>query len=274
MFSFRKKKSWLRFYSLDPNVAELYPIEPAGKAERDFNDVGTRRVRPESGNQLSKNCPGIKPLMKSGYIMRAPADFTIATGPNVDGGIGWEVPFQFVKPSTGNYNIKGWEYYINWHAPWQTEPLIPHDTDNTNKPYLNSAVKVETPWRVKASEDMLLLQMPVSYNNETRFTAAYGIVDPMYMHAIPIQLFWHVLEGKTLVKAGTPLAQFVPISRSMLHDHEIIIDEAGDLEKDIEDAFTYANHHKFANTDNVVAKVKRIKQLFDRFRKKHPNAKI
>ena len=76
---------------------------------------------------------------------------------------------------------------------------------------LNSAVKVETPWRVKASEDMLLLQMPVSYNNETRFTAAYGIVDPMYMHAIPIQLFWHVLEGKTLVKAGTPLAQFVPI---------------------------------------------------------------
>jgi len=93
MFSFRKKKSWLRFYSLDPNVAELYPIEPAGKAERDFNDVGTRRVRPESGNQLSKNCPGIKPLMKSGYIMRAPADFTIATGPNVDGGIGWKFLF-------------------------------------------------------------------------------------------------------------------------------------------------------------------------------------
>ena len=60
----------------------------------------------------------------------------------------------------------------------------------------------------------------------------------------------------------------------MLHDHEIVIDEAGDLEKDIEDAFTYANHHKFAKTDNVVAKVKRIKQLFDRFRKKNPKAKI
>ena len=55
MFNFkRNKKSWLRFYSLDENVATLYPIEPAGNADRKFNDVGTRRVRPESGNQISK----------------------------------------------------------------------------------------------------------------------------------------------------------------------------------------------------------------------------
>ena len=274
MFNFkRNKKSWLRFYSLDENVATLYPIEPAGNADRKFNDVGTRRVRPESGNQISKNCPGIKPLMKSGYVLRAPADFVIKTGPDIEN-LGWEVPFHFVKPNSGNYTIQGYEYYINWHAPWQTEPLIPDDTKNTNKPYHNSAVKVETPWRVKASDDMLLLQMPVSYNNETRFTAAYGIIDPMYMHAIPVQLFWHVLEGETLVKAGTPLAQYIPISRSMLHEHEITVDTGGDIEREVEDAFVFANHHKFAKTDNVVAKVQRVMKLFKHFKNKYPKSKL
>ena len=273
MFGINKKKSWVRFYSLDENVATMYPIEKAGKADRDYNNVGTRFVRPESGKQMSKNCPGIKPLVNNGYILRAPADFIIKTGPDIEH-LNWEVPFWFKKPMSGNYSIPGEEYYINWHAPWQTEPLIPSQNENRDKPYHTSAVKVETPWRVKSSDDILLLQMPVTYNNEWRFTAAYGIIDPSYMHAFPVQLFWHVLEGEELVKAGTPLAQYLPISRSLLEQHEVIVDTAGEVEKKIEDAFIFSNHHKFPKSDNVVAKVKRIKDLFNNFRKKFPKSKI
>jgi hypothetical protein len=94
------------------------------------------------------------------------------------------------------------------------------------------------------------------------------------MHAIPVQLFWHVLEGETLVKAGTPLAQYIPISRSMLHEHEITVDTGGDIEREVEDAFVFANHHKFAKTDNVVAKVQRVMKLFKHFKKKYPKSKL
>jgi len=94
------------------------------------------------------------------------------------------------------------------------------------------------------------------------------------MHAFPVQLFWHVLEGEELVKAGTPLAQYLPISRSLLEQHEVIVDTAGEVEKKIEDAFIFSNHHRFPKSDNVVAKVKRIKDLFNNFRKKFPKSKI
>jgi hypothetical protein len=274
MFNIFKKKSWLRFYSLDQNVASLYPIVPASEIDRDFNGVGTRFVRPESGKQTVKNCPGIKVLYNTGYVLRAPVDFLIKTGPDVQN-FEWEVPFMF-KKQMPNYTIPGAEYYVNWHSEWQTEPVIPREIENTDKPYLHTAVKVETPWRVKASDDILLMQLPVSYNNEARFTAAQGIVDPKYMHAIPVQLFWHVLEGETLVKAGTPLAQYVPISRSLLekNGHEITVDVAGDVEHEVEDAFIYANHNRFPKFDNVANKAKQVMKVFDNLRKKYPKSKI
>ena len=49
------------------------------------------------------------------------------------------------------------------------------------------------------------------------FAAAHGILDPMQSHEINLQLFWNVLEGETLIRAGTPLAQYIPIKRSELN---------------------------------------------------------
>lgn len=271
---FKKKKSWLRFYSLDENVATLYPIVKSNEIDRKYNNMAGRRDRSESGNQMVANCPGIKKIVNSGYVLRAPADFIIKTGPDIENFL-WEVPFLFTKKSD-KYTIPGAEYYVNYHAEWQTEPIIPKEGPKTDKPYLHSAVKVETPWRVKASDDILLLQMPVAYNNENRFTAATGIVDPRYMHAIPVQLFWHILEGEELVKAGTPLVQYIPISRNLLEPkgHEITIDVGGDIEEEVEQAFIYANHNRFPKSDNVTNKTNVITALFEKLKKKYPKNKI
>ncbi len=122
----------------------------------------------------------------------------------------------------------------------------------------------------------MLLQIPVTYNNEERFSAAIGVVDPRYMHSVSVQLFWHVLEGETLVRAGTPLVQYVPVSRELLQKGkvEFIVDTAGDVEREVEEAYTFSNHSRFPRSDNVGNKIRIITDLFNYFRKKYPKSKI
>lgn len=272
---FKKKKSWVRFYCLDQNVALVYPVMQSKLVERDWNSLATtERNRPEQGKQIVLNCPAIKQLVRTGFVMRAPADFVIKTGPEVQH-LNWETPFMF-KRHSDKYTFGGTDYYVSWHSPAQTEPLIPKEIPNTDRPTLHSAVKVETPWRIKASDDILLLQIPVSYDNEARFTAAIGIVDPKYMHSVSIQLFWHVLEGETLIRAGTPLVQYVPISRKLVEQGgvDFIVDVAGDIEKEMEEAYTFSNHSRFPRSDSVGNKIRIITHLFDYFRNKYPKSKI
>ncbi len=272
---FKKQKSWVRFYSLDQNVATIYPVIENRLTERDWNGVGNLdRNRPEQGKQTVLNCPAIKQITNVGYVLRAPADFVIKTGKNAED-ISWETPFLF-KRHSDKYTFSNTDYYVSWHSPSQVEPIIPREIPHTDTEYLHSAVKVETPWRVKASDDVLLLQLPVTYNNEARFSAAIGIVDPRYMHSVSVQLLWHVTEGETLVRAGTPLVQYVPISREMLARGKVdfIVDNATEVDKEIEEAYVYSNHSRFPRSDSVGNKIRIITDLFNYFRKKYPKNKI
>lgn len=272
---FKSKKKWVRFYCLDENVATLYPLIKSKAVIRNWNNLAsTERNRPEQGSQTVLNCPAIKLVKDFGYVLTAPADFVIKSG-DESAYFSWETPFIF-KRSSEQYTFGDTDYYIDWHSHAQVEPIIPKSNTQVNKPYLHTAVKVETPWRIKASSDIVLLQIPVTYNNEERFTAAIGIVDPEYMHAVTVQLFWHVTNSETLVRAGTPLAQYVPIHRNFLEKNSIdfIVDKATDVEKELEDAYAFANHSRFPRTDTANNKIKIIKNLFNYFRKKYPKQKI
>lgn len=272
---FKKKKSWVRFYSLDQNVSTIYPVIQNNLVDRDWNNVGDlTRNRPEQGNQTVLNCPAIKQIVRTGYVLRAPADFIIKTGEN-PADISWETPFMF-KRHSDKYTFSGTDYYVSWHSPAQVEPIIPRENPHSDKQYHHSAVKVETPWRVKASDDIVLLQLPVTYNNEERFSAAIGIVDPRYMHSVSVQLLWHIVGSETLVKAGTPLVQYVPVSRELLNSKnvEFIVDSATEVEREIEDAYVFSNHSRFPKTDSVGNKIRIITDLFNYFRKKYPKSKI
>jgi hypothetical protein len=96
------------------------------------------------------------------------------------------------------------------------------------------------------------------------------------MHSVSIQLFWHVLEGETLIRAGTPLVQYVPISRKLVEQGgvDFIVDVAGDIEKEMEEAYTFSNHSRFPRSDSVGNKIRVITKLFDYFRNKYPKSKI
>lgn len=253
-----RKKSWVRFYSLEPAVADLFPVITAHSLKRSFLDPERKKAQskcPVSGLLSSANCPGITNIAHSGYILTAPADFTITTT-TADASFAWEVPYQF--------DFCGHKSYIDKHDARQTYPLL-----NNSETTLHEIVKVETPWRFKASDDIVLLQLPVTYNNESRFTPATGILDPKYGHVLNVQLFWHALNAETFVKAGTPLVQYIPMSRHFLNTNHIetIVDGAGEVEQKMEQAFQYANKCNSLRHDTVQSRINRVTEIFKRYRK-------
>lgn len=247
----KKEKSWVRFYSMEPGVPEIFPIRPSSEIKRSWMDV-QQEPDPDNGPMYTKNCPGIKKLVNSGWILTAPADFIIATN-------GDKTTFRWRESRKFTRGTPGWENYVGFHNQHQTELTLDDPTKS-----LKTVVKLDTPWRIAASDDMLLLQIPISYNNESRFTAATGVFDPRFGHVVNVQLYWHVFEGETLIKAGTPLVQYLPIRRDYLNinNHDVVIDTATEQDLLTERKFNYATNCTFITHDNIGSRLRRaVKSL-------------
>lgn len=252
---FKKKKPFIRFYSIEPGVADLFPIYPANTFRRPWMlEKGTRE---DEKLGETKNCPGIRLVTSAGWIMPVPADFKIKTHGHTEE---WEwassTTFKDVASQEGTY--------ITSHPYQQAKHVIPDDSKS-----INSVIKVDTPWRLEASDDILLLQMGVPYTKENRFTVATGLIDPQYTHNLNVQLIWHVVEGEEIVKAGTPLVQYIPVSRHMVQagHFDSVIDTADQHDLQREHAFSYVQRSTFPGSSHDILKsrLQKIKQILDKY---------
>lgn len=255
LLGLEKKKSFVRFYSLTPGVLDLFPIIKSKDVPRKFLD----RTEYPTHVLPTSTCPGLKKIVSCGFIIPAPADFEIITNGDMST-FEWRSPMEFTK---GVPNSQG---YINSHAKEQTAPLLSnfHDT-------LTTVVKIETPWRFEMSDDMVMLVLPVQYNNEDRFSAATGILDPRYSNTVNIQLFWKKINEKTLIRAGTPLCQFVPIRRNdlNLNTYDIQIENANELDNQREAAYNYSANCVILNDDNIGSRLARASSIFSKFKRRN-----
>jgi|TARA_R110002153_G_scaffold254677_1_gene413146 hypothetical protein len=74
--------------------------------------------------------------------------------------------------------------------------------DNT----LKTIIKFNTYWGVSLPKGWGLMISPSTYFEENRFTATSGLLAPEQASQVNIPVFWHVLDGTAVIKAGTPLA--------------------------------------------------------------------
>jgi len=247
-----KKKSYIRFYSNYEGVVDLFPVVRSSFLKRKCLD---KSLYPEDVLPTS-NCPGIRKITSAGFVISAPADFEITT--NGDG-----VSFSWTEPMIFDKGYAGTESYINSHNIHQTLPTL-----NNEDLFLKSIVKIETPWRVEVSDDIVFLQMPVTYNNESRFEAAVGIMDPRYSHTVNIQIYWKVLDGKTLIKAGTPLCQYIPINRKELglSGIDVEINHATERDRKKERSYNYAANCVFLHKDSLSSRLTRAQQILTKYK--------
>ena len=228
---FNRKKKWIRFYSMTPGVADLHPVIPASKLKRKWrkealtsqahrDEISTRKcpakkatavwqtlltkVPPVNFWSHAVTCPALHGVMDNGYILPCPADIIIQL--DGSGNFEWKSTMEF-------YGGR----YVSAHIPEQTQGMRNLVSHNQNKDVLDWTIKMETPWRIQAHKDIVFIQIPVAYWEEDRFSIATGLVDPRYSYEVNMQIFWHKTEpGEYIIKAGTPLAQWIPVNRDFL----------------------------------------------------------
>ncbi len=279
MNMFTKKKKWIRFYSVDPGVATLHPLYPARKLQRKWRtdalkDMNTSERRcpylklknawTRASNELrgiqgdvpanvahAVTCPAIANIMDSGYILPCPGDIMIRT----DGsGVNFEWMSQVLFGPA--------KRFVKAHAPEQTEGF--RQLVDQQKDVLDWTIKLELPWRVQAHPDIVFIQMPIAYHDEDRFSPPLGIVDPSYSYEINLQLFWHKIEeGEYLIKAGTPLCQWVPVHRDFLRmkGWDVVIEEANADDFENNELMEYQKHRHFMEFQTLRDRIKTHKLI-------------
>lgn len=194
----------IEFFSKIPGVSELFPIREAenflpkwANAARD-NYIQIKKQNQGRFNHIYQ-CPGIFDLMSQGFIVPMWHDVIISTNGNPDE-FGWTVPTSELTEFDTDTDII--ENQSNGFG--NLMPIKPWS--------LNTLVKVNTPWNIIAPRGIKLLILPIAYPDSFEFESTIGILDPGYDNEVNIQMYYNVPKGDVLIKAGTPLAQIIPLS--------------------------------------------------------------
>jgi hypothetical protein len=254
----KNKKPRIRFFSLIPAVNTLYPITLSSKLKRDWveeekKDFEVRKSKCPFANlpglKSIGKCPAIKSAMNAGFVIYAPADFTINT-------TGDKVTLNVTQKSV----LRSCPY-VDVHDDTVSSWLIDPSKDTT----VSQIIKVNTPWRVITDPDIIFIVTKVSYVKESRFTPTYGIFDPSISAEVNIQLMWHVLEATETVVAGTPLCQYVPVSRKLLFNSDYEIGEATINDYKMEDEMIYSGSHQFGTSDQIMNRIKKMSKILKKY---------
>jgi hypothetical protein len=220
------KEPTVEFISLSPEVIKLAPIIPAHKFRPDIllnsgKDFATKKKQPDFG--MSKlmstaKCPGIFNMARYGYILTTWQDIVIET--NGDGeSFHWTTPSNQLDLTNGRMIGE----MVGYHPQVQYTDYVGKRPDT-----LANVLKIHTPWRCIVPEGYYLHEGPVPYNNDHRFTTVEGVFSREHGVAqMNVQLLWHVMEGKTLIKAGTPIAHYMLLPKKQ---PELVVRTATDKE--------------------------------------------
>lgn len=205
-------QSELKFICLIPEVAKTMPITPASKVNYNWFRSATESFKQQkelaptnAAIRHIARCPGIISVSKNGWIQRSYQDISINT--NGDGtSFEWSTPLDQSKMATEHE----WNYnYVSHH---DDKILARYQELKPNT--LRTVIKIQSPWVVYVPSGYQLLCLPIPYPDDSRFTAAIGIIDgdqgPNFLN---VQMFWHSLNSQELIPAGTPLAQYFLVKK-------------------------------------------------------------
>jgi hypothetical protein len=211
----------LKFYALNDEAIKRESLVRASKINSEWVEKAKKELEekypsekfPHYPPKITK-CPGISSIMGTGWILKSYIGFTIET--NGDGESFRLQPDENYKNFANN---KADGNYIDAHLPYQLA-----DFKKFHNHELKTVFKVNCPWVVDIPEGYSILMMPVAYSEEVRFTAATGLLrGKQYLN---IQLFWHCLNSKEHVDAGTPLNQFILVKNEQI-DYTMSAIESG-----------------------------------------------
>ena len=207
----------IKFISVIEGVEETMPIIPASKqqygwvkkAANHLKTVGSLTEMEEYANsnldiRHTSKCPGIINLKSKGFIVRNHSDINLKIL-DKDGGYEWNTPSNWIEMSDGIC-----ENTITHHFEGSLHQFMndwPKDT-------LLIVLKINLPWYVKIPKGWELIMVDPFYKDDYRFTVCPGIFEPeLGLAKLNIPVHWHSTSGEFMIKAGTPIAQLIPLRK-------------------------------------------------------------
>ena len=207
-------KPTVKFYSEFPTLTDLYPIYPSKNYQRKWVNRCAKsfaKYKKKSDGRYTNistiKCPGIRNIMKNGYIIPSWCDFTIETSKDDLYGFKVYYPTQleqfleennYKKPIISSFNMK-------------MSPLKIPTRDN-----LKSILKVWIPYSYEIPKGYELMILPVQYDDDSPFTACSGSIEGFQID-LNIDLYWHEINNRVTIPAGTPLCQIIIIKKSNIN---------------------------------------------------------
>lgn len=201
MLSFFKKT--LKFTCLDNEVSKIYPIIPTSQINFDWKKNLNNECKIDPGKLTTRSfhlCPGINSLHSFGWVIQNNRDVLIKTLP--DGNIEWRTNYVGLGDYITFHSVDHFKYFNNWHQ-------------GINK----NVIKFNTNWFAEIPKGYSLLQMPLIFQDENRFTTISGMYNyKLGIAELNIPVFWNrTTTDETVIKAGTPLAQLLLIKNEKIN---------------------------------------------------------
>lgn len=220
----------IEFFSSVPGLAETFPIRASREvipkwAYAAKSDYIKNKDRHEI--HLYK-CPGIFEMYTTGFIVSTWHDIDIQT----DGErFRMTIPDAKLEKMLGKdavqeQSFSGIAKFLP-KRPWSCKSIL----------------KINTPWHVLAPKGIKFLMIPMPYSDYFDFESCIGILDPALSSEINVQGYWNNLSpGQHLIKAGTPLAQLIPLTEK---NYELIVRDANQSDNNWLQKRSYLNYIGF-----------------------------
>ena len=226
-------KKTIEFFSSIEGVAETFPIRSAREVFPSWVNEARKEFfvqQKNQGNSLQHHitrCPGIFHLFGTGYIISAWHDLEIIGSKE---GFKYNLPDKMVNTLLGKDSIDAQSHdTVAKHIPkrpWSAPSIL----------------KLNTPWHLLAPNGLKFLMIPVPYTDYLDFEACMGILDPGYSSEINVQGYWNKTIGSATMKAGTPIAQLIPLTEKT---YDFIVRDKNEKDDQWLRKFKYFNYMAF-----------------------------
>ncbi|MEY3311163.1 MAG: Cyanophage [Bacteroidota bacterium] len=232
------------FFSSVLGLAETFPIRPAKEVVPKWAYVARQDyIKNKDKKEMHVyKCPGIFDTFGTGYIISAWHDLELET----DG-----LKFRMTIPDNKLNELleKETVQEQTWNAA--ITKFIP------KPPWaVKSILKINTPWHVIAPKGVKFLMVPLPYPDEFSFQSCIGILDPGVSSELNVQGYWNNNSpGIHTIKAGTPLAQIIPITEKT---YDFIVRDMNDQDK------KWIEKRKYLNFFGFILNRSKIKEAYER----------
>ena len=223
-------KPEIQFISLIPGIEETMPVIPVSKHQYGWIKTAGERAKERNKNKSINNlntlkCPAILQFRNKGFILRAPYDMTLKIHSDIE--YSWQTPYDTRELLYGD--VEKWEAPITHH-----ETQLMYDFMSTwPKDTMKIILKLNLPWTIRISKDYDVLMTDPFYKDDDRFTVCPGVFESdMGIGVLTVPVKWHSTKGEYLIKAGTAIAQLIPIKKEQVSHQNLNIEKDKAFKRD------------------------------------------